>query len=371
MRTLMIQPRSALSNLKSYTPGKPIWEVQQELRIERVIKLASNENPLGPSPKALEAMQTMMTDIHRYPDASAIILRQSIAAVYDVPVECVVMSNGADEMIKLISEAYLDVGDEIVTPTPTFTEYEFAAKLMGADVIQVPLGPDFEYDIEALLKAVSSKTKIIYLCSPNNPTGTYLRKQQLEKLLTNLPKRILVVLDAAYSHYAEDDDYADGVYYVKKGYPIIVVHTFSKVYGLAGMRVGFGMASKEIMDNIQKVREPFNVNALAQVAATAAIQDTNHLERSKSCVTEGRNQLYHIFDGLGLSYTQSSSNFILVEFGERARTVYTQLLQLGIIVRHGELWGLPDHLRITVGTHEDNELLGQALLQIIGTNKLF
>src|SRR5690554_6361940 len=213
--TSMVQPRRALSSLESYTPGKPIWEVQQELGIKRVIKLASNENPLGPSPKALEAMQAMITDVHRYPDAAATTLRESIANVYDVPVECVVVSNGADEMIKLISETYLELGDEVITPTPTFTEYEFAAKLMGAKVIHVPLGADFEYDTETILHAVSSRTKIIYLCSPNNPTGTYLSKLQLEKLLLALPKDILAVLDAAYSHYAEDDEYEDGLYSVK------------------------------------------------------------------------------------------------------------------------------------------------------------
>lgn len=365
MRAPIVQPRSVLSNLESYTAGKPIWEVQREFGVTEVIKLASNENPLGASPLALEAVQAILPDIHRYPDASSIALRESIAIAHAMPVGCVAVSNGADEMIKLISEAYLDIGDEVVTPVPTFTEYEFAAKLMGAKVIHVPLGCNFQYDTEAILNAVSLRTKLIYLCSPNNPTGTYISKSNLEKLLRKLPKGILVVFDAAYSHYVEETDYTNGLDFVRSGYPIVVVQTFSKVYGLAGIRVGYGLASTEIIDNIQKVREPFNVNALAQVAAAAALQDLNHLERSRRCIVEGRNQLYRIFDELGFTYTRSASNFVLICVGDQAPALYTKLLRQGIIVRQGDLWGLPDHLRITVGSQEDNEALGVKLIEIL------
>lgn len=210
---------------------------------------------------------------------------------------------------------------------------------------------------------------MIFICSPNNPTGTYLSRDQLEELLNGLPPDILIVLDAAYSHYADESDYTDGVYGVEKGYPIIVVQTFSKVFGLAGIRVGFGLARADIIANLEKVREPFNVNALAQAAAVAALQDSEHLERSRVCVREGRYQLYDMFEGLGLSYTRSTSNFVLVEIGELAKVVYNNLLQLGIIVREGDLWGLPNHLRITVGTHEDNGALGRALQGIRGRNE--
>jgi histidinol-phosphate aminotransferase len=361
MRASIVPPRRALSSLNTYVPGKPIWEVQQQLGIQSVIKLASNENPLGASPKALEAMQAMMTEVYRYPDASAIHLKQLISAVYDLPADHVVVSNGADELIKLISEAYIDEGDEVIIPTPTFTEYEFAGKLMGAKIVHVPIGADFEYDIHSLLSAITPRTKMIFICSPNNPTGTYLRRDKLENLLTAVPADILVILDAAYSHYADKSDYTNGVYLIEKGYPIIVIQTLSKVYGLAGIRVGFGLARADIIANLEKVREPFNVNALAQAAAIAALQDTEHLERSRACVTEGRYQLYDIFEGLGLAYIRSTSNFILVDFGEQAKAVYNNLLQVGIIVREGDLWGLPDYLRITIGTFNDNEALGRAL----------
>lgn len=365
MERTKVSPRNALSSIKPYTSGKPIWEVQQELGVKRVIKLASNENPLGASPKAKEAMQSILTDIHRYPDASAIFLKESIASVYEVPVESVIVSNGADELIKFISETYLEMGDEIVIPEPTFTEYKFGAHLMGANVIRVPLGSDYQYNAQALLEAISPDTKLIYLCSPNNPTGTYLNKTEMETFFKALPKGILVVLDAAYSHYAVDKDYSNGLSFMKEGYPVIVLQTFSKVYGMAGLRVGFGIASADIIQDIEKVREPFNVNALAQAAAVAALKDTKHLECSRNCVVKGRHLLYRVFDELGLSYTQSASNFILVKFGCQAESIYFELLQMGIIVRRGELWERPNHLRITVGTKEEIQIFEQALKQIM------
>ncbi|WP_284644644.1 histidinol-phosphate transaminase [Paenibacillus silviterrae] len=366
MPTIGAAPRSVLTRLPVYTPGKPIWEVQQELGLDRIIKLASNENPLGASPKATEAMQAWLTELHRYPDASAASLREAVASSYDVSKEGVIASNGADELIKLLSEAYLEPGDEIVIPVPTFTEYEFAARLMGAEVVPVPLvAPDYRYDVEALLRAVTPRTKLIYLCSPNNPTGTYLRQAEAERLLRALPQGVLVVLDAAYSHYAEEEDYTNGVEWVKQGAPVLVMQTFSKVYGLAGLRVGFGIASEEVIGHIQRVREPFNVNALAQAAAAAALKDEEHVEMSRQCVAEGRNQLYRKFDELGLAYTRSSSNFILVQVGALAEDVYKKLLQNGIIVRHGAQWGLPQHVRITVGTEEENLALGEALQRVL------
>jgi histidinol-phosphate aminotransferase len=356
-----MQPRRAISSLIPYSPGKPIWEVQQERGIHRVIKLASNENPLGPSPLATAAVREYVSEIHRYPDAGAVTLRESIASAYGLAKEQIIVSNGADELITLLSEAYLEEGDEVIVPAPSFTEYDFGAKLMGAAVVYAPLTDTFEYDADALLRCVSPRTKAMYICSPNNPTGTYMKKGMLEQLLHALPASILVVMDAAYSHYAEAGDYTNGLEFVQKGYPVLVMQTCSKIFGLAGLRVGFGLASAGVIRSIEKVREPFNVNALAQAAASAALRDVIHVERSRRCNAEGRSFLYDAFQKLGIRYTPTSSNFILIEIGPQANAVNEQLLQQGIIVRPGSVWGLAEHFRITIGTSEENQALICAL----------
>jgi histidinol-phosphate aminotransferase len=360
-----VQTRSALNKMKPYTPGKPIWEVQRELGIERVIKLASNENPLGASPLALEAIQGYLSEIHRYPDASASDVRQTIASKLSLSAQQLLMTNGADELIKLVSEAYLDPGDEVIVPGPSFSEYDFGAQLMDAVSIVVPLEEDYSFHIQAILSAVTDRTKIVYICSPNNPTGTYLPKEQLELLLDSLPKRVLVVYDAAYSHYATAADYTNALAYISMGYPIIVLQTFSKIYGLAGIRIGFGAASETIIRQIEQVKEPFNVNTLAQTAAAAAIMDEAHVRASLNLNTAGREFLYEAFTALGLRFTKSMSNFILLELGPEAKTIYDRLLTLGVIVRYGGAWGLQEHVRITVGTMEENQILIDSLKDIL------
>ncbi|WP_169084825.1 histidinol-phosphate transaminase [Paenibacillus sp. PL91] len=362
---IVIQARKELTQMKPYSPGKPIWEVQKELGLERVVKLASNENPLGPSPKAVEAMQAALTDLHRYPDAQSIQLKQAIAGRYELAEEQVIVTNGGDELITLISETFLDASDEIIVPGPTFSEYEFGAQLMGAKAIVAPLKGDFQYDSDAILAAVTERTKMVYLCSPNNPTGTILSKKELQHLLDSLPKRVLVVLDAAYSHFVTAEHYSDGVEFVRAGYPLIVLKTFSKIYGLAGIRVGFGAAPQAIIQSILQVKEPFNVNALAQAAAIAATGDEEHVTRSQTLVIEERERLYAAFQQLGLSYTMSMSNFVLVKVGEQSESIYKQLMANGIIVRLANTWGLPLHLRISIGTPEENDLLIAALSDIL------
>lgn len=358
---LEIQARKALKLMKPYSPGKPIWEVQSELGLERVIKLASNENPLGPSPKAVEAIQAALMDLHRYPDAQTAGLKQTIAGHYSLRSEQVIVTNGGDELITLVSEAFLDPGNEIIVPGPTFSEYEFGAQLMGAKAVTVPLNAEFQYESDAILAAVTEHTKIVYLCSPNNPTGTFLSKTELQYILDSLPKRVLVVIDAAYSHYASTDQYSDGMEFVRAGYPLLVLKTFSKIYGLAGIRVGFGAAPQEIIQSILKVKEPFNVNALAQTAATAAIGDEKHVIRSQTLIMQERERFYESFRQFGISYTESMSNFVLVELGPESEAIYDQLLARGLIVRHGKTWGLPFHVRITIGTPEENNSLLTAL----------
>ncbi|MBM7569498.1 histidinol-phosphate transaminase [Paenibacillus sacheonensis] len=363
-----IRSRNVLKRMKPYSPGKPIWEVQRELGLERVVKLASNENPLGPSPKAVEAISELLMDIHRYPDAQAVDLRAAIAGRYELESEQIIITNGGDELITLVSEAFIEAGDEIIVPSPSFSEYEFGGQLMGAAIRTIALTEDYQYDVSAILEAVSERTKILYLCSPNNPTGTILTQSALTELLNALPPTVLVMLDSAYCHYVTEDDYSDGIEFVKAGYPVIVLQTFSKVYGLAGLRVGFGAASQSIIRAILQVKEPFNVNALALAAAAAAIADVDHVQRSSQLVKEERLRLYLEFEELGLPYTPSMSNFILVELDEDAEHHYVELMRKGVIVRYGAAWGLPRHVRISIGTPEENTTLLHALRAILQEN---
>ncbi|MGI2328605.1 histidinol-phosphate transaminase [Planococcus sp. YIM B11945] len=359
-----IKPRKMLDIIEPYSPGKPIWEVQKELGLDRVIKLASNENPLGPSPKAIEAIKNGLAELNRYPDADAAVLKGAIAAEYGVSPRQVIPTNGADELITLISEAFLEEGDEVVVPSPSFSEYDFGAHIMGAKVVPVPFVGDFQFDVDAMIAAVTEKTKIIYICTPNNPTGTYMAKADIEKLI-NAVKGVLVVFDAAYSHFADAADYTNGIEFIQAGYPVLTLQTFSKIYGIAGVRVGYGIAPEFIINSILKVKEPFNVNTLAQIAATAAITDTDHVLASQTVNKAGREQLYKVFGELGLAYTESMANFVLVHVGTEGETLYKELMAKGVIVRYGKTWGLPEHIRVTVGTPEENALFSEVLTGLL------
>jgi histidinol-phosphate aminotransferase len=283
--------RPAVERMQPYNPGKPIWEVEEEFGISQVVKLASNENPLGPSPKAMAAFIACAADMHRYPDAQSARLKQAISRSHDIELSQIITGNGADELITLISETYLNEGDEIIVPAPSFTEYEFGAKLMGACTIKVCLRDGFSYDAEAILTAVTERTKIVYLCSPHNPTGVYMDKKTLGWLIDRLPASVLTVIDAAYWHYATAPDYTNGMEFIRQDRSVIVLQTFSKVYGLAGIRAGFAVTTPEIASDLNRCKEPFNVNAMAQAAAAAALDDTGHVERSVAANTAGRIQL--------------------------------------------------------------------------------
>jgi histidinol-phosphate aminotransferase len=354
---LNIQARDILQEMKPYSPGKPIWEVQEEYGLTEVTKLASNENPLGPSPKAVKAVWDAIGEIHRYPDSQAVRLKTAIAKHHQVDPRQIIIGNGADELITLLSETFLQPGDEILVPLPSFGEYVFGAKLMGAQVRQIPLTEDFDYDLERFLTAVRPQTKLVYLCSPHNPTGTYIEQRKLTDFLNRLPGNVLTVLDGAYSHYANTADFDDGMEHLRDGSPLLVLRTFSKIYGLAGLRVGYAVSAPEIISRILQVKEPFNVNSLAQAAAAAALEDEDHIHLTRQVNADGRQQLYRAFDRLGIRYTKSMSNFILIEAGGMADTLYESLLGSGIIVRRGATWGLPGHLRISVGTTEENVAL--------------
>lgn len=360
-----ITPRKVLERLKPYSPGKPIWELQEEMNIDYVVKLASNENPFGPSPKGIASISAELQGLNRYPDADTVYLKAAIADKLGVKTDQLMVTNGADELITLISSTYLDEGDEIIVPYPSFSEYDFGADLMGANIVPVKLEGDFQFNIDHVIQAVTDRTKLLYICSPNNPTGTYLAKEQFEKLLDVVPEHVLVILDGAYSHYAEAEDYTDGLEFVKAGKNVLVMQTFSKVYGLAGLRVGYGIAPSHIAQTILKVKEPFNVNSLGQAAAAAAVQDDEHVLMSKKRNKEGAQMLYNAFEELHLNYTKTESNFILLQLGPDAEQLYEQLLQKGVILRYGKTWGLPEYVRVTIGTAEENEFFIKQLKTIL------
>ncbi|RUS48289.1 histidinol-phosphate transaminase [Cohnella sp. AR92] len=363
-----IVSRAALERMIPYTPGKPIWEVKDEYGLERIVKLASNENPYGASPKALEAIREQLSELNRYPDDRSRRLVKALAGHYELEETNFIVTNGGDEFIKLLSEAYLEKGDEVIVPSPTFSEYEFGALLMDSEIVKVPLREGYRYSIEDILSRVGERTKLVYLCTPNNPTGTYLPRNELQELLDRLPRNVLVVLDAAYHHFASADDYSNGMEFIKAGYPVVVLQTFSKIYGLAGIRVGFGAASEEIIQAILRVKEPFNVNALAQAAAVAALDDREFVERTRALNAQGRKQLYEGFERLSIPYVESMGNFVLADLGERTEFVYEELLKRGVITRPGRGWGLPNCLRISVGTEEENKLFLEQLDVIAVTN---
>ncbi len=358
--------REELQAIKPYVPGKPIEEVQRELGISDVIKLASNENPLGPSPKAVEAILETVSSIQRYPDGNAFKLKNAIAEKYEVEHSNILTANGSDESIKLVAEAYLNPGEEVIIPWPSFSEYEFAAKIMGGRCIVSPLDKEFRLDLEDMVKKVTPETKVIFVCNPNNPTGTIVGREEVEKFLSRVPGDVLVVFDEAYCEYVNDDRYMDTVDLVKQEIPnIIVLRTFSKIYGLAGLRAGYALGPKNVIASIEKVREPFNVNIFAQAAGAAAITDADHVRNSRETNESGKQYLYREFEKMGLKYTPTEANFIWVDTGKDSRGLFENLLKKGVIIRTGNIFGFDSYIRVTIGLREQNERFISALKEML------
>jgi histidinol-phosphate aminotransferase len=357
--------RSCLMSITPYKPGKPIEEVERELGLKNVIKMASNENPLGPSSLAVEAMQGCLDKMHIYPDGSCYYLRQALAERLQVEPEQLIFGNGSDEILSFLTLAYVKPGEEAVMVTPTFSEYEFAMRIMDGAFCTIPLtGSDFSYDFEAVLNSVNENTRLVFICSPNNPTGTIIRNSEFKDFIERLPEKVLVLLDQAYLEYVNDSDHVSGLDYIAKGYPVIALRTFSKIYGLAGLRIGYGIAPKEIISELNRVREPFNVNAMAQAAAIAALDDSDHVERSRSLVSRGRKQLTEGLAEMGLRPVPDQANFCFVDIKEDSQKVFQALLKKGVIVRTGDIFGFPTFIRVTYGTEEQNDRFLTALKEV-------
>jgi histidinol-phosphate aminotransferase len=353
--------RPALAELVPYEPGKPVEEVQRELGVERVVKLASNEGQFGPFPTALEALERGHPELNRYPDGGAYRLVQALAEKHGVAPANVAVAAGADAVIAYLCLATLDPGDEVVFGWPSFASYPLAAIKMGATPVRVPLS-DHRYDVERLLAAITDRTKVAYLCNPNNPTGTMIGRDEVEAFLARVPAHVLTVLDEAYFEYIAEPDYPDGIEeHMKPGRNVLVLRTFSKIYGLAGLRVGYGVGPKEVVDAIKKVRNAFDVTQSAQDAATASLGDTEEVARRRAFNAEARAHLVELCAGLELSLApRPVANFVYAEVGEDARPVFDALLREGVIVRPLAPFGAPGAIRVTVGTPEENQLFAQA-----------
>lgn len=355
-----LEKRACLEGIVPYVPGKPLEEVEKELGLKDIIKMAANENLFGPSPKVMEAIKEYLPRLSYYPDGYASRLRQALAAHLGLEGGNIIFGNGADELISFSATTYLNPGDEIIMSHPTFSVYEFGARVMDATPVMVP-SVNFCHDLPAMLEAITERTKIIYVCNPNNPTGAMLTHGELAEFIKQVPPRILVIMDEAYHEYVTDPDYARSIEFLREGYNVLIFRTFSKIYGLAGLRVGYGLAKEEIINDVNKVREPFNVNAVAQVAALAALGDQEHVNKIKIANTKGRDYLAQEFERIGLSYVPTQSNFYFLKVGVDSKVLFQKLLSQGVIVRTGDIFGYPDYIRVSFGGAEQNRRFIKAL----------
>jgi len=355
--------RPNIANLLPYPPGKPIEEVKRQLGLEEVIKLASNENALGPSPKALAAIRERLAEINLYPDGNAFYLKQKLAEFWKVTEEEIFVGNGSDEIIRMITETFLNPREEIIMGSPAFIIYFIAATVMDGKVVEVPL-QNYTHDLEAMLEAQTPKTKIIFIANPNNPTGTMVDTQEVDAFMDRVDEDVIVVFDEAYYEYTPDN-FPETLKYVQEGRKVIVLRTFSKIYGLAGLRIGYGIGKKEIFTEMNRIRQPFNVNRVAQIAAIAALEDKEHVEKSCQMNEAGRQFLYQELETLDLEYVPTAANFILIDMKQSGKDIYQKLLEKGVIVRPMGGYGLPNFIRVTIGKPEENEKFVEALREVI------
>ncbi len=348
-----------IAGIRPYVPGKPIEEVERELGLVAV-KLASNENALGPSPKAMEAVMKCLSGSNRYPDAGGYYLREKLAARHNVEMDQIVLGAGSTELILLLGQIYLGPDRAGLTSEGTFVVFPMSARLAGGETLTVPL-KNYAYDLEALAARLDPRVRAVYLANPNNPTGTMFTAAETDRFLARVPEDVLVILDEAYCDYVERDDYSHSLDYVRQGRYLIVLRTFSKVHGLAGLRIGYGIGHPEIIDAVNKMRSPFNVSTIAQAAALAALDDTEHVRRSVEMNRRGMAFLQRELAGLGLKVVPSAANFLYVEAGRNAQEDFKELLKMGVIVRPLGFMGMPQGLRVTVGTEPENQRLVEAL----------
>ncbi len=348
--------REVIKSIPEYIPGKTPTK-------PGVIKLASNENPFGPSPKALEAIAKEASRLHVYPDQKSLLLREALAKKLRQADNNIIVGNGSDEIMQLAAATFLRPGEEVIIPENTFSLYNFFAKIFDGQPKFVPLKNN-EQDLDAMARAITPKTKLVFLCNPHNPTGTYISNKALEDFLKKVPDKVLVIIDEAYMEYVEAKDFPDALKYVHKGKSILVLRTFSKFYGLAGLRVGYGISHKDIISYMFRAKPPFNVNRLAQAGAKAALEDKEFQKKTYKNNLEGKKYLYAELDKLGLEYKKTESNFIFINLKKSADELFMKMMKQRIIIRPLTSFGLPQAIRVSIGTEEQNEKLISVLSKI-------
>jgi histidinol-phosphate aminotransferase len=354
-----------IERLIPYPPGKPIEELEREMGITGSIKLASNENPIGPSPMAVKAIMDNLHRLNRYPDGSSYYLKEKLSKIFNLPMERILIGNGSKRLIELAIRTFITPGEEVIQAIPTFLVYEKVVNGAGAELVSVDL-KNFRIDLDAVKRAITPKTKLIFINNPNNPTGTGLSKKEIGDFLESVPRDIVIVIDEAYIEFSSDK-VAKGTEFLDKRDRLIILRTFSKLYGLAGLRVGYGFSSAEIVDYINRVRQPFNANLLAQVAAVAALDDTVFVQKTLTLVKEGLKYLYKCLDEMGILYVPTETNFFLIKVPSGAKNIYQLMLKEGVIIRSMESYGLKDYIRINVGLPEENERFIRTLKKVISS----
>jgi histidinol-phosphate aminotransferase len=356
--------RKEIFKIAPYVPGRPIEEVQRELGLKEVVKLASNESPLPPSKRVIKAICQAAKGLNRYPDGSCFYLRRKLAKELKVKENQLVFGNGSDELIVLAVRAFVNPGEEIIVASPTFLIYRIAATIAGARVVTVPM-KSFRYDLKAMKARVTPKTKIIFIANPDNPNGTYVTQKEVKESLKGLPKKVLVYFDEAYFEIVDKADYPKTMQMLKNNKNLIISRTFSKAYSLAGLRIGYAIADSGIIDCMNRVREPFNINSLAQAAALASLKDKTNLKRLRNIVRQGKGYLIKNFKQMGIYFVPSATNFILVNLKQNGSLIARKLLRKGVIVRDMSGWGLNNFIRVTVGTMKENKKFINALRRIL------
>ena len=350
-----------IRRLPGYTSENPAEEIERQLGL-KVIQLGMNENPFGPSPKAVAAARASMDQVAPYPDDSGFFLRQKLAVHYGISMDELIISSGSSDILSMAYHAVCSAGAEVVTGEASFVVYYQLADMLGMPIVRVPM-KDYTFDLEAMAAAITPQTALVVLANPNNPTGTIVRQTELDAFLKKLPDRVLVILDEAYFEYVNDSGYPKSLEYVRAGRPVLILRTFSKVFGLAGLRIGYGIAPKEVIGTLYKVRMAFNTNSVAQVAALAAWDDQAHVEKSVTLNRKELEFLYRELSGRGIRYVPSFANFVLVDLGRPARELTSALLKHGVIVRPA--WGAPSCMRVSVGTREQNQRFLDALDKVL------
>jgi histidinol-phosphate aminotransferase len=362
----MIEPQRGLSAIRPYVPGKPIEEVQREYGLTDIIKLASNENPIGASPVVLQALMEALPRLNFYPDAQAYRLRHALAAHHGVDPEMIRVGNGADGIIRELCVSYLNDDDEVLTSCSSFPVYDISTAVMRARLVKTALAPDLRFDLVAMADAITPRTRLIFVCNPNNPTGSIVTADEVAEFMLHVPDTAIVVFDEAYFEFVDDPKYPDAMSYLFEGRRnVCILRTFSKAYGIAGIRMGYAIAAAALLAPMAACSESFPVNLLAQIAGEAALKDHEFLKRTVAVNAEGREYLYRQFDHLGIEYVHSQTNFLLARLGPEAKQVYMELLERGVIVRPCTGYDLPEYLRITVGDASQNARLVATLESVL------